>query len=262
MHHDTFLVITDENKTDYAALTSVEGDLVINAQGATLPALASIEGDLIIHAQGTALPALSSIGNDLVIHAQEIALPALASVEGDMIIRIQGAALPALASVGGDVIIHAQEAALPALNSVGGYLSIKTQGIALPALAKVGSEIYVCAEETSLPALVSICGEPFTPPTPEVVQKRLAAVARAALAREDALDMTDFHRCNTVHCVAGWGIHNEGEAGYALERRVGSHNAGLMLLGVGAASRFYMKTEAAREWLRTWLPEAAPTAPG
>ena len=129
-------------------------------------------------------------------------------------------------------------------------------GTARPSAGRL--TVRIDAEETTLPALTSAGGEPFTPPPPEVVQKRLAAVACAALASEDALDMTDFHRCDTVHCVAGWAIHNEGEAGYALERRVGPHNAGLMLLGVGAASRFYMETEAAREWLRTWLPEAAP----
>ena len=29
--------------------------------------------------------------------------------------------------------------------------------------------------------------------------------------------MTDWHKCDTTHCRAGWVVHLAGEAGYALE---------------------------------------------
>ena len=39
-----------------------------------------------------------------------------------------------------------------------------------------------------------------------------------ACSQEDALDMGDWHTCETTHCRAGWVVHLAGEAGYALER--------------------------------------------
>jgi len=35
--------------------------------------------------------------------------------------------------------------------------------------------------------------------------------------------------CGTTHCRAGWAIHLAGEAGYALEKRVGPHAAGTLI---------------------------------
>lgn len=39
----------------------------------------------------------------------------------------------------------------------------------------------------------------------------------AACLVPEALDMSDFHACNTTHCWAGWIINLAGEKGYALE---------------------------------------------
>ena len=44
------------------------------------------------------------------------------------------------------------------------------------------------------------------------------------VSQPNALDMGDWHTCNTTHCRAGWGVHLAGDAGYALER---FHNTAL-----------------------------------
>jgi hypothetical protein len=39
-----------------------------------------------------------------------------------------------------------------------------------------------------------------------------------AVSEPGALDMSQWHKCGTTHCRAGWVVHLAGEAGYALER--------------------------------------------
>jgi hypothetical protein len=38
------------------------------------------------------------------------------------------------------------------------------------------------------------------------------------VSQPKALNMGDWHSCNTTHCRGGWVVHKAGEAGYALER--------------------------------------------
>lgn len=45
-----------------------------------------------------------------------------------------------------------------------------------------------------------------------------------AASKPKALNMGDWHSCNTTHCRGGWVVHLAGEAGYALER---FHNTAL-----------------------------------
>ena len=44
-----------------------------------------------------------------------------------------------------------------------------------------------------------------------------------------ALEMARWHTCETTHCRAGWAVHLAGEAGYALEKRLGSSAAGALI---------------------------------
>ena len=83
--------------------------------------------------------------------------------------------------------------------------------------------------------------------------QRLLAVARAALAQESALDMETWHRCETTHCIAGWGIHLAGEKGQELESLYGPALAGRMLLGHEAAMHFHDHDIDARAWLLSVL---------
>ena len=43
--------------------------------------------------------------------------------------------------------------------------------------------------------------------------------------------MAQWHStvCNTTHCRAGWAIHLAGQAGYALEAKLGSSVAGALI---------------------------------
>ncbi len=47
-------------------------------------------------------------------------------------------------------------------------------------------------------------------------------VFAAASSSENALDMSQWHKCETAHCRAGWVIHLAGEEGYKLEEKLGS----------------------------------------
>jgi hypothetical protein len=40
-----------------------------------------------------------------------------------------------------------------------------------------------------------------------------------AVNRPNALDMTDWHTCDTTHCRAGWVVHLAGAPGYELEKK-------------------------------------------
>lgn len=51
---------------------------------------------------------------------------------------------------------------------------------------------------------------------PPVVPNIHQAVLRALL-KPYALDMSNWHSCNTTHCRGGWAIHLAGNAGYELE---------------------------------------------
>ena len=84
---------------------------------------------------------------------------------------------------------------------------------------------------------------------------RLKAVAINALSADDALEMDDWHTCNTTHCIAGWAIYLAGEPGRLLEESHGSAIAGLMLLGAEAHSHFYDSNEDARKWLQEVLEQ-------
>jgi hypothetical protein len=77
---------------------------------------------------------------------------------------------------------------------------------------------------------------------------RLRDVAAVALASDDALQMGEWH-CGTAHCIAGWAIHQAGEAGRLLESAVGPEIAGLMLLGTEAHKHFFDSNEEARAYL-------------
>jgi len=97
-------------------------------------------------------------------------------------------------------------------------------------------------------------------PSREIAEERIRKIAATVAAEPDRLHMGDWH-CGTSHCIAGWAVHQEGAEGYALERElggegVGTRDAGLLLLGLEAAGKFYLNNDAALEWLKSKLVEA------
>lgn len=99
--------------------------------------------------------------------------------------------------------------------------------------------------------------ESLRPQDPAEARARLLAVARAALASPDALDMGCWHNpCGTSQCLSGWSIHLAGEDGAKLEDEVGPHMAGAVLLGADVSLRFHDGTETTRAWLEGLLAEA------
>jgi hypothetical protein len=161
-----------------------------------------------------------------------------------------------LTSVVGYLDICAENAGLGALTSVGGDLAIRKANAGLGALTSVGGYLYINAENAGLTALTSVGGYPFAWPDQDVARARLVAVAKHALATDDALDMSVWHTCDTTHCVAGWAQHLEGPAGYEMARRYGDAGAGAALLGQDAAAKFFLNTNEARAWLQGVLEQA------
>jgi hypothetical protein len=83
-------------------------------------------------------------------------------------------------------------------------------------------------------------------------QELLKKVAEHALAKEDSLEMCDWHTCDTTHCIAGWATHLHPE-GRDLEDKYGTEVAGLLLLGSEAHSHFFDSNVDAIEYLESIL---------
>jgi hypothetical protein len=81
----------------------------------------------------------------------------------------------------------------------------------------------------------------------------LQMVAVNALATEDSLCMSYWHKCETAHCIAGWAValHPHGKE---LEENHDTETAGWLLLGDEARSHFYENDDQARSYLRSILP--------
>lgn len=83
-------------------------------------------------------------------------------------------------------------------------------------------------------------------------------VIEAALA-PGALEMGQWHTCETTHCIAGWAVHLAGAAGKALEAVTSSSCAGAILVP-GLAHLFYASNKEATAALRARLAElSTPT---
>jgi len=94
-------------------------------------------------------------------------------------------------------------------------------------------------------------------PITEDAPSRLLAVAHAALATDDALEMDDWHKCETTHCICGWAEHLGGPLARLLIETNGHDIGGLMLLGVEAHKHFYKTNEEARAFLQSVIDNAA-----
>jgi len=71
-------------------------------------------------------------------------------------------------------------------------------------------------------------------PVVEDLHRRVYEAARQA----GALDMSDWHTCETTHCRAGWVTHLAGPAGRALEDSIGTAPAARLIYLVSDPERF------------------------
>jgi uncharacterized protein YjbI with pentapeptide repeats len=72
----------------------------------------------------------------------------------------------------------------------------------------------------------------------------------AAASAEGALNMGDWHTCETTHCRAGWVVHLAGDAGRDLEERIGTPAAASLIYlasdpAIGKFPDFYCDNETA-----------------
>ena len=144
--------------------------------------------------------------------------------------------LPDGLSVGGGLDLSCTAiTALPDGLSVGGSLNLRGTAItALPDGLSVGG--YLNLSDTAITALpddimLGGCRISDAPVIPDIHR----AVYEAA-SRPGALDMSDWH-CGTAHCRAGWVVTLAGEAGRALEARIGTANAACLIYAASDPSR-------------------------
>ena len=96
-------------------------------------------------------------------------------------------------------------------------------------------------------------------PIAEDAPARLLAVAQAALASPDALEMVLWHKCETTHCICGWAEHLGGPLATLIIQTQGNDLGGLMLLGVEAHAHFYKTNDEARAFLQSVIDNARGT---
>jgi uncharacterized protein YjbI with pentapeptide repeats len=79
-------------------------------------------------------------------------------------------------------------------------------------------------------------------PDVPVVEALDAKILQLVEAGQGKLEMDAWHKCGTTHCRAGWAVHLAGEAGYALEKKLGgTREAGARIYraSVGYAPHFF-----------------------
>ncbi len=73
------------------------------------------------------------------------------------------------------------------------------------------------------------------------------------------LDMSDWHKCETTHCRAGWAIHLAGEAGAELESRFGANVAAALIYSKSRPNKpvpdFFASNEEALEDIKKCAEE-------
>jgi hypothetical protein len=84
----------------------------------------------------------------------------------------------------------------------------------------------------------------------------------SAVSKPGALDMSNWHKCETTHCRAGWVVHLAGEAGYSLEKKTSTVFAAVQIYKVSSQIRvspvrFYGDNEAALADIRRCAEEEA-----
>ena len=101
---------------------------------------------------------------------------------------------------------------------------------------------------------LSGCNLGDVPVVPDL-HRRMEEVTRT----EGALDMGDWHTCETTHCRAGWAIRLAGEAGTKLERKIGSAAAGALIYAAstGIVPDFCATDAAARADIEKCAKKAA-----
>ena len=86
-------------------------------------------------------------------------------------------------------------------------------------------------------------GKTESSPSIPVVPDLHRRVYEAASSAPDALDMSNWHTCETTHCRAGWIVHLAGAAGYALEAHHNTELAAMLIARKSGApinpARFY-----------------------
>jgi hypothetical protein len=76
----------------------------------------------------------------------------------------------------------------------------------------------------------------------QIQEGLLSKIAEIVLNDNNSLEMSHWHTCDTVHCLAGWACYLN-QVAKKLEEKIGPANAGLLTLGAEAYSYFYKTSD-------------------
>jgi hypothetical protein len=76
-------------------------------------------------------------------------------------------------------------------------------------------------------------------PAIPVIPNIHAAVKHAVERSPDALDMSEWHTCETTHCRAGWVVALAGEEGRQLEKATSTSFAAMQIYKASSSIRVY-----------------------
>ena len=87
----------------------------------------------------------------------------------------------------------------------------------------------------------------------QIEEGLIQKIAKAVLYSEKyELNMSNWHTCETTHCVAGFATHFA-KKGKKLEKKCGTEVAGLLLLGPEAHAHFFDSNDDAKAYLQSVL---------
>jgi hypothetical protein len=129
------------------------------------------------------------------------------------------------------VEVQTEEICLAAVNQTGGaleYVDEQTLEICLAAVKQNGYALKLVEEQTEEIILEAVKQDPYASRFVIAnipIVKDLNIKVLDAVTPTGALNMGEWHTCNTTHCWAGWIVHLAGKEGYDLEEKTSTEFA-------------------------------------
>jgi len=78
----------------------------------------------------------------------------------------------------------------------------------------------------------------------------LLKIKQIVLNNETDIEMSKWHTCDTVHCIAGWAIYLH-PRGAEIAKKTSEHFAGRLILGEKTSKHFFDTNKQAISWLKS-----------
>jgi hypothetical protein len=231
------IIVNDGGTLDAPALTEVRQSIDVRGNGTLrVPSLRSTYVELFVCEGATLIaPQLETTGNVLIRERVTLSLPRLKSVANLRLLNDARLDVPHLKDVGFSLQLF------------------RNSTLIAPTLISARSLDLSPGARFDAPNFSTLNGQTLA--TGSVARERLRAVAAAALATPQSLEMTRWHSCDTTHCIAGWAITLASADERAVLKGTDVPSTATILLGIAAAPLFYLTNDEARERLQLVLDD-------